>query len=411
MTRDGVVVPSAIVLSHEEQYDRLADSVPEALSSTVIAGDPCFDRMVASEHQRTRYREALGADKDTTVVVVSSTWGEESLLGQFPDLIAHLLAELPADGYVVAAVLHPNIWFAHGPHQIRLWLGDCLRAGLRLVPPVEGWQQTVIAADVVIGDHGAVTGYAAALGRSTLLAAFPDHQVAPGSAVDMLGQTANRLDAFQSFREQVEAAVVDTTPGRFTEVRELTTSAAGESASLLRKTFYQLMELPEPVRAPLSPQYPAVLIPTIPVTAWWASAEPTSEHEVQVTRWPADVVAREEHPPNTLDRHLVVATNHPRRDLFGNAAIVVLDAAYDRMLDTVFGVRPACVLSVCGNRIAHRDGMAVTITGVDAGDRDVIACASAIYAWLSNGRPWAALPKTFTVHLGHRSIKATLSVG
>jgi len=127
---------------------------------------------------------------------------------------------------------------------------------------------------------------------------------------------------------------------------------------------------------------------------------------VRVTRWPADVVAREEHPPTTLDRHLVVAADHPRRDLFGNAAIVVLDEGSDRTLDATFAERPTCVLALRGNRIAHRDGGIATITEA----QDVTACASAIYLWLADGLPWSELPTTFTVSLGQRTIKATLSV-
>ncbi|XVV00730.1 hypothetical protein ACQPW3_25275 [Actinosynnema sp. CA-248983] len=307
LVRDGRVVPSAIVLSHESEFERLAEAVPPAAGAAVLGGDPCFDRMAASEHLRREYRSALSADDDTTVVVVSSTWGGESLFGRRPEVVAELLAELPSDQYVVAAVLHPNLWYAHGPHQVRLWLGDCLRAGLRLVPPVEGWQQAVLAADVVVGDHGAVTGYAAALGRPTVLAAFPVADVAEGSAIDVLGRAAPHLDARLPYAPQLSAAA------DFTRVRALTTSAPGGSADLLRAACYRLMGLPEPDRPALLPPYPAAsLVPERhTVAAWWVAAEVCGAGEVRVTRWPADVVAREEQPPTTLDRHLVVTADHP----------------------------------------------------------------------------------------------------
>jgi hypothetical protein len=53
-----------------------------------------------------------------------------------------------------------------------LWLADCLRDGLRLIPPEAGSQATMIASDWVIGDHGSTTAYAAAQGCPVLLAEF-----------------------------------------------------------------------------------------------------------------------------------------------------------------------------------------------------------------------------------------------
>ncbi|MBB5808922.1 hypothetical protein F4560_008690 [Saccharothrix ecbatanensis] len=411
LIHSGDVVPSAIVLSHEEQCARLGESVPEALSAAVVAGDPCFDRLVASEQRRSGYRRVLGAGDDTTVVVLTSTWGDRSLLGTMPDLPGHLLAELPVDRYVVAAVLHPNVWFAHGPHQIRLWLGDCLRAGLRLIPPAEGWQQALIASDVVIGDHGAVTGYGAALGRPTLLASFPVPEVAAGSAIDALGRTAARLDRRGPFEAQIRTALTDTATDRWSQVRDLTTSVPGRSADLLRRVFYDLMRLPEPSRTTLLPRYSVGgLVPEEePVRAWWVAAEPRDVDEVVVTRWPADVLAREDQTPDAA-RHLVVAGGHPRRDLRGNAAIVVIDGEGDSAVEAVFDSRPSTVLVVAGDSIAHRDGTRLSVALADSSSPDgVIVCGSAIYGWLAAGRKWSELPETLTVRLGRQVFTACLT--
>ena len=409
LVRDGSVVASAIVLSHQEEYRRLADAVPEALDAAVVAGDPCFDRLAVSQPRRRHYREVLGARDDTTVVLVTSTWGPHSLLGRNPDLIAQLLAELTSDRHIVAAVLHPNAWFAHGPAQIRLWLGDCLRAGLRLVPPAAGWQQAILASDVVIGDHGAVTGYGASLGRATLLASFPDHQVAAGSAMAALGRTARRLDPALSFTEQFDLAIADAAADRFAEVRELATSLPGRSSSVLTKIFYDLMSLREPRRRePLvAPYAPAELRPEqAPMAAWWVTAGWRGEREVEVARWPADVDARPEHPPNRVERHLVVDRDHPRRDLHGNAAIVLLEHVDE--VPAVFEDRPACVLAVAGNRVVHRD-KTVSITLSDPTGELVAVCASAIYAWLALGRTWQALPGQVIVTIGSRQVRATIT--
>jgi hypothetical protein len=117
---DGRVFPQALVLSHAEQLDRLADAVSEALPNAVVAGDPRFDRITASTGLRARYRATLGITEHERLVVVSSTWSSRSLFGSWPDLFRQLLAELPVDRYRVAGVSHPHIWYGHSRLQVRL---------------------------------------------------------------------------------------------------------------------------------------------------------------------------------------------------------------------------------------------------------------------------------------------------
>jgi hypothetical protein len=74
LVQDGVVVPSAIILSHVAEIDRLAEAVPDAVPAAVVAGDPCYVRLIVGRANRNRYREVLGADERTTVVFVSSPW-------------------------------------------------------------------------------------------------------------------------------------------------------------------------------------------------------------------------------------------------------------------------------------------------------------------------------------------------
>jgi hypothetical protein len=413
--RDGAVIAKAVVLSHAEQYSRLAESTPNALPAAVVAGDPCYDRIRASMPRRARYRDALGATEDTTVVVVSSTWGDESLFGRYPDLLSEVLAELPIDEHIVAGILHPNTWFGHGPWQIRCWLGDCLRAGLRLVPPAQGWQQAIIAADVVIGDHGAVTGYSASIGTPTLLATFPNDDVVPGSAIWELGKTAPRLNVSAPLRAQLDHALGNFDPMRFAGVTDLTSSVPQQSAQLLRRTFYQLMNLSEPDRAALLPQFSvAGLVPEhLPVTATWVAGELIGPNEIRLTRWPADVSGRRGRVPDGVDVHLVVGSDHPRPTLADNAAILIRETVSragqpDHDMADVLHVRPSGVLAVArhgqrGVLVQHRTDGTVHAT-LDGDDIDPVTSVSAIYILLVGGCPWRSLPDRYSVVVGgHRA--------
>ncbi|MET8606227.1 hypothetical protein ABZV92_22045 [Streptomyces rubiginosohelvolus] len=195
---DGAPLADALVLSHPEQFDRLAAACPEALPTAVLAGDPCFDRMLAARPYRDRFRRALGVGRGQRLVLLNSTWSPRSLLGDgdndgddlLPALLPRLTSELPADEYRVAAVLHPNIWHGHGPGQIRAWLDRARRAGLALINPLEDWRQALVAADLVIGDHGSVTYYAAALGTPVLLGAAPLESLDPDAPIADFIRTA-----------------------------------------------------------------------------------------------------------------------------------------------------------------------------------------------------------------------------
>ncbi|GAA4851212.1 hypothetical protein GCM10025787_37980 [Saccharopolyspora rosea] len=192
LTHRGEVVPTVVGLSHDDQLDVLRRHCPEALPRAEVIGDPCFARLRASLPVREHYRDALGTEH-RTLVLVASTWGGESLFGREGDLAAELVAELPAADYQVALVLHPNIWAKYGRYQIESWTWTARRRGLVLVPPLRSWQAALVAADVVVSDHGSLAFYAAALGTPLLLAAFGEHEIAPGSPMSLLGARAGRL--------------------------------------------------------------------------------------------------------------------------------------------------------------------------------------------------------------------------
>jgi hypothetical protein len=246
----GRVVPAAILLAHRDRLAQLRRSCPEAVPAAVIAGDPCYDRLVASLPLRKAYRRALRVHDRQKLILVTSTWGLWSLLGQAPEIPSRLLAELPRDRYRVAVSLHPDAWAWHSPWQIRTWHANCLRSGMTLLPAAEGWRGALAAADLVIGDHGSVTFYAASLGMPVVLGAFPDDEVAPDSHVALLGRTAPRLDRERPLLPQLEQALADYRPERYAKVRAQVTSEPGRAREIIREVIYRHLGLAEPPGIP-----------------------------------------------------------------------------------------------------------------------------------------------------------------
>lgn len=242
----GRVVPSSVILPHERHLRLLERDCPEALPVAVVAGDPVLDRLMASLSERDTYRQAFGVRPGRRLVFVTSTWNTGSLFGRRPDVILRVAAALPRERYTVVAALHPHIWARSGRRQITRWNSDCTRYGVRLLPPEEGWQAALIAADRIIGDHGSVTYYGAALGVPVLLGVFPDDDVAPGSHIARLGAIAPRVDWDGPLAPQVDAAAEAYDEGVHASLRHELSSAPGRAAGNLRREMYRLMGLPEP---------------------------------------------------------------------------------------------------------------------------------------------------------------------
>lgn len=239
----GRLLPSVLALSHDVEFAELRESCPEALPTAVVVGDMTYDRLMASLPLRGHYREALGLRPTHRLVVVSSSWRPESTLGRHPRLLDDLVAELPRVRYRIAAVLHPNIWHVHGPFQVRAWLADATRRGLLLLPPEEGWRAALAAADVLIGDHGSVTRYGAAIGVPTLVTGSPEQDLHPGSSADLLYRFAQRLRPATALAEHIESASGGSWQA---ELDARLTARPGQAAHILRSVLYRELGVPEP---------------------------------------------------------------------------------------------------------------------------------------------------------------------
>jgi hypothetical protein len=245
LMRNGTVLASAIVLTHENERAVLARQCPEALGVALVAGDPCLDRLVASLPWRDRYRAALGLADHLELVVVSSTWGPDGLFGNAPDLLPRIMDQLAGSDYRIAALLHPAVWSAHGERQVRAWLRDCRESGLILIEPAEDWRALVIASDYLIGDHGSVTAYGAAIGRPVLhLAPVDRHITNETSAQHLVLAAAGRLDLDRPLAAQLRAS----RPLDRETVAATLTSHPGRADQLIRASIYRLLRLRPPGR-------------------------------------------------------------------------------------------------------------------------------------------------------------------
>ncbi|WP_262391597.1 hypothetical protein [Nocardiopsis sp. CNR-923] len=224
----------------------------------------------------------------------------------------------------MAAVLHPNVWFAHSPWSVRRTLADALDSGLLLIPPDAGWGAAVVAADCVIGDHGSVTMYGAALGLPVLLGAFGEESV-PGTAAAELARTAPRLTD-TGLREQVEAAIDAHCPTRHRRAADLAFAHPGQGGRRMAAFLYG--------RLGLRPREDDGTDRALPVPVPDAAGDPPrafevygwleGDREIALERFPAATRRTPVPGPGTV-RHLSAFETEARNSLVTSASVVCRD--------------------------------------------------------------------------------------
>ncbi|MFI1224842.1 MULTISPECIES: hypothetical protein [unclassified Streptomyces] len=322
-----------LAISHPGQEEQLLSSHPKASGRTLLVGDPCYDELLGSADRAGAYRRALGVPDAHRLVVLSSTWGPTSLFGQDPELAARVLAALPYDEFRVAAIVHPNVWSGHGSWQIRTILAPALDAGLMLIPHIHAWRSALVAADLVVGDHGSVTLYGAALGKPVLLGAFGSEAV-PGTAMAALGRAAPRLDAHGDVHAQIVAALAVQRPELFATVTEGAFHQPGRALPRLRSALYDLLGLPRPVSADPPERFLAEPVETgARASAWTVTTTGLPKggpDAVTVRRQPAAVSRGTDDPGEDAQagrfRHLACDEREPDRRLVESASVLLRSA-------------------------------------------------------------------------------------
>ena len=384
LLHNGRLIPSVLVLSHAEQWQRLARSCPEAVPVALVAGDPCFDRIALSRPLRESYRHAFGLAEHQRLVVVSSTWGEKSLFGRCPELPMRLAEQLPLDEFRIAVALHPNIWFGHSPGQLRAWLADWARAGIVVLPPEEGWRAALIASDLVVGDYGSVTFYGAAQGAPLLLASRPTELLDPDSPIAALLAAAPDLDPKRPLLDQVRDTIDQYAPEQYAHITAQTTSAPGRSHALLRAAIYRELRLSEPDTPASASAVPLPRGSARPVDAQLIGVRERDDG-VELTRFPAEVLYRS--PEVARGRFLVVGPDGPRQGWLERADALVRDSPGPtrRWIDGSLAALPGCLVAAARDEsgqwvLGDRRGRLLRFVRVGGGDlsADDGACCAAL---------------------------------
>ncbi|NUP40598.1 MAG: hypothetical protein HOY76_27185 [Streptomyces sp.] len=422
LTRFGRVIPRIIGVSHEEQIGRLARSCPAAVSRALLVGDPCFDRMERSLSLRDEYRRALGVVGGRRLVVVNSTWSEHSLIGTCEDLPLRLVRALPTDEFAVAVVLHPNVWARHGTARVLGRLVSAMDAGLLVIPPEQGWQATLVAADCVVGDHGSTTFYGAALDRATAVLGSGEEELDPASPTAAFVRAAPRLDPDGDLYQQLRQALDQHVPGSLSHLTDRTLGARGEAARILQREMYRL--LPDHVRAPEEAPRPEPLPAPEPRRSASARRTATFDIEGQVVDGVVEVRRFPVLPGHQGTRGFFAVTTEETNLLWLQTAEVSVRATPhtavppERWVAEEAARLPGVTVTVAAlghgrHLVRLRDGRAWEAAAERAWgeaelELDPVVLGCAVNVWLTSGGAAADLGQGLTVRTGAEETRVRL---
>ncbi|MEU1282627.1 translation initiation factor 2 [Kitasatospora sp. NPDC005856] len=417
LVSDGRPTAALHALAHPDQVEQLAARVPGARRHAVVAGDPTLDRILESLDRRDAVRAALGTG-GRRLVVLSSTWGPQSLLSRHPDLPAELAARLPYDGYQLALIVHPNEYSRTGAFDLARRLRPALDAGLLLAAPYEEWAALLVAADALVTDHGSVALYAAALDLPVVAACDGTDELIPGSPMDRLLAAVPRLDP--------AAPVLPERPGGTRRFAGQAFALTGRCLETLRPELYKLLglvpppypvrprPLPLPERAPYAPA-------AFAVRASVAGGEVAVERLPPWTELPFHHLAAECGRAGTRALRSSALLYHragtPAETGWHHECRTAADWTAEAF-EEYPNCRTAAVVLSPTTALLRRDGgapVAVHVAPDRSGGRvrrtDPAAALSAVHAWLG-AHPDApgTLPATLTARFGSTTHRIRLAV-
>ncbi|MEV8473963.1 translation initiation factor 2 [Streptomyces sp. NPDC051173] len=412
---DGEPWADLHALAHGEQLDRLTEHCPAAAARASVVGDPTLDRLLGSLAHREGYRSALGTG-ERRLIVLTSTWGPESLLARRPDLPRELLGRLPHDAYQLGLILHPNEHSRTGAFDLSRRLAPALAAGLVLARPHEEWAALLVAADAVVTDHGSTALYAAALGRPVVGAYDGGSELIPGSPMAAMLASAPRLT------EGLPAALCAAEARDTRRFADAAFARQGQSLRRLRDELYRLLRL-RPPAVPVAP-HPLPRPATVPRRpAAFAVRTQVSGRRIGVERFPPDTSEAVRHlaaeHPEADTRHTQTAAVLWRRAR--NAAPAPHNSAWtaagwtERILDEAPGCRTAAaILTPERCLVRHRSAgpLSLHIEPCRTAGRvlraDPAAVVSAVHAWLGETPRWTP-PVTLVCDTGPLTVRVRLT--
>ena len=244
----GRVMYSCIFATSEHEkriavgYDREYESIVKVVGS--LQDDQLLDMM----NQRRAIRKSFGIKDEEIAVFIVSTWGQNCLFRRWGAAIINEAQKIKHK-YRFIISIHPLEYRDNpaGKEKLQQYFKLLDEEGFLIREPSEDWKKYLIACDLIITDHTALSAHGALIKRPFVYVPLPDDVIEPESPISMLKNISPVLqDDARDLNEKIEEALTKYPYDRLDEVAKAINSCPGESKKRIKRAIYDLLKLEQP---------------------------------------------------------------------------------------------------------------------------------------------------------------------
>jgi hypothetical protein len=227
-----------IAVGYDQEYNRVVK----------VVGSLQDDQLLDLMQQRSTIRNTFGIKDEEVVVFIVSTWGQNCLFRRWGTKVINEALKIK-DKYRFIISIHPLEYGKNpaGKEKLEQYFKSLAAEGFLIREPQEDWKKYLIACDLIITDHTALSAHGALIKRPFVYVPIPDDIVEPESPISLLKNISPKLrDDAQDLQDKIQEALNDYPYGLLDDVAKAINSYPGESKKRINEEIYHLLKLAPP---------------------------------------------------------------------------------------------------------------------------------------------------------------------
>lgn len=214
---------------------------PVLEDAVAIVGAPTVDRLMKRNERREEIRERLGIAPSDCLVMIMSSWGEDSLAETTgPSLVA--AAQELTDRYQFVLTIHPNNYTRGGGDvDWSAFMAEQEGPRFRIIGPYDSWDDHLIAADIAIADRTSLALYFNQLHRPILFIPLDMRRFVAGAPLALLYEISPKLGKANDLEVALQRALSEYPLDRARELAADLVAFPGEAEERMRRVALDLL--------------------------------------------------------------------------------------------------------------------------------------------------------------------------
>lgn len=244
----GKFLYQSIFEASKHNKTNVSNLFPYLSSSLTVVGDLRADRLLEMTRDREKVREQFGIHKDEKVILILSTWGDESLMESMgQELIQEALKLKNRYKFIIST--HPNHWSIQTKRKASIGpeLLKYEREGFIIHRQPDDCLPYITMADVAIVDFSSMILYLALIKTPMTLISFPEHILDKNSHRYTLYHSLSKIYRASQLNEKIDHMLNENYSHIYDKLLPKILSYPGQSKARIRSEIKRLLTKEEEV--------------------------------------------------------------------------------------------------------------------------------------------------------------------